>query len=273
MTATFPTWSALTIWICYLALACGAVWRFRRPQPDRRRAQSVEHALLGLLLLAQMPVVLSPLLTSPPFFGTREALMLATWLAVLIYWSCSFFMQLEGLQSVLLPVACAVLTLSLVLPAGHPVPSLDQPTMQVHFAVAMLAYGFLGFATSIAALMHLADHALHHPASSLFRQLPPLLALERLLFVAMGTGFVLLSSTLLTGALFSEVLFGRPVPFSHKTVFSVAAWLVFGTLLWGRLTRGWRGKTVVKGTLAGFMLLLLAYVGSRFVFDIVLQRG
>jgi ABC-type uncharacterized transport system permease subunit len=273
MIATFPTWPALTIWIGYLALAGGAIWRFRRPQAGQHRAQSVEHALLGLLLLAQMPVVLSPLLTTPPFFGAREALMLGTWLAVTIYWSCSFFMRLEGLQSVLLPVACAVLGLSLVLPAGHAVPRLGQPVVQVHFAVAMLAYGFLGFATGIAALMHLADRALHHPASSLFRQLPPLLALERLLFVAMGTGFMLLSAALLTGMLFSETLFGRAMPFNHKTVFSIAAWLVFGTLLWGRRTRGWRGKTAVKGTLAGFVLLLLAYVGSRFVLDIVLQRG
>ena len=72
--------------------------------------------------------------------------------------------------------------------------------------------------------------------------------------------------------LFSEEVFGRPFVADHKTVFSVIAWAVFGVLLIGRRLRGWRGRTALRLTLAGFALLLLAYVGSRFVLEVVLGR-
>jgi ABC-type uncharacterized transport system permease subunit len=113
------------------------------------------------------------------------------------------------------------------------------------------------------------------PATGLGRvlsQLPSLLALERLLFRLIGAGFVLLTATLLTGVVFSEQLFGRALRFEHKTVFTIASWLVFAGLLGGRIVFGWRGRTALRWTFAGFLMLLLAYVGSRFVLEVVLRR-
>jgi ABC-type uncharacterized transport system permease subunit len=56
-------------------------------------------------------------------------------------------------------------------------------------------------------------------------------------------------------------------------VFTLISWGVFGVLLLGRRLRGWRGKTALRLTLGGFGLLLLAYVGSRFVLEVILRRG
>ena len=58
----------------------------------------------------------------------------------------------------------------------------------------------------------------------------------------------------------------------HKTVLSFAAWLVFGALLFGRWRYGWRGRRAVRLTLIGMVVLLLAFFGSKFVLEIVLQR-
>jgi len=99
-----------------------------------------------------------------------------------------------------------------------------------------------------------------------------LLALEKLLFQLIGVGFLLLTATLVTGVFFSEQLFGRALRFEHKTVFTIASWLVFAGLLGGRIVFGWRGRTALRWTFAGFMMLLLAYVGSRFVLEVVLGR-
>jgi ABC-type uncharacterized transport system permease subunit len=106
----------------------------------------------------------------------------------------------------------------------------------------------------------------------ILREVPPLLAMESMLFRLIGAGFVLLTATLVSGVFFTELLFGRALRFDHKTVFTIASWLVFAGLLAGRFVFGWRGRTALRWTLAGFVMLLLAYIGSRFVLEVILQR-
>jgi ABC-type uncharacterized transport system permease subunit len=97
--------------------------------------------------------------------------------------------------------------------------------------------------------------------------------MEKLLFRLIGFGFVLLSLTVLSGIVFSEQLFGRALRWDHKSVFTLLSWALFALLLAGRHWRGWRGKTALSFTLAGFATLLLAYVGSRFVLEVVLHKA
>jgi ABC-type uncharacterized transport system permease subunit len=103
--------------------------------------------------------------------------------------------------------------------------------------------------------------------------LPPLLAMEQLLFRIIAAGFVLLTLTLGSGILFSEELFGKPMQFTHKTVFGILSWIIFGALLAGRALYGWRGRIAMRWTLTGFLSLVLAYIGSKFVLEIILGRG
>jgi ABC-type uncharacterized transport system permease subunit len=102
---------------------------------------------------------------------------------------------------------------------------------------------------------------------------PPLVPMERLLFKLIGVGFAVLTVALLFGIWLAVVESERGLRFDHKTVFSFAAWGVLGALLLGRRVSGWRGKTAIRWTLVGFAMLSLAYVGSRFVFEALLQRG
>jgi ABC-type uncharacterized transport system permease subunit len=101
----------------------------------------------------------------------------------------------------------------------------------------------------------------------------PLLTLERLTFRFVTAGFVLLTAALLAGWLFGETLYGRAWRWDHKAVFSLLSWLTFATLLVGRARFGWRGRNAVRVLYAGAALLLLAYVGSRFVLEVVLGRS
>src|SRR5690606_16382070 len=99
----------------------------------------------------------------------------------------------------------------------------------------------------------------------------PLLTLERLTFRFVAAACVLLSLTLMAGWYFSVLLNQRMV-WNHKTVLSVLAWLTMGVLLWGRWRLGWRGRTAVRTLYLGAGFLLLGYVGSRFVLEVLLQR-
>jgi ABC-type uncharacterized transport system permease subunit len=213
-------------------------------------------------------------------FGFALALSATLWLTVLILWLEGLFVPLRGLQPLVLPAAAVALVLPLVFP-GTVVQAAERGiALRLHLLVAILAYSLLTIAALHAVLMAALDRRLHAGAagaesatSRLFRQAPPLLAMERLLFRLIGAGFVLLTATVLSGVLFSEYLFGRALRFEHKTVFALAAWLVFGGLLAGRLVFGWRGRVALRWTLAGFVMLLLAYVGSRFVVEVILSRG
>ena len=71
----------------------------------------------------------------------------------------------------------------------------------------------------------------------------------------------------------SEELFGKAARFNHKTVFGVLSWIVFAALLGGRHVYGWRGRIAVRWTLTGFLMLVLAYIGSKFVLEVILGRA
>jgi ABC-type uncharacterized transport system permease subunit len=94
--------------------------------------------------------------------------------------------------------------------------------------------------------------------------------MESLLFQMIGLGFALLSVTLATGFIYLEDMFAQRV--AHKTVLSIAAWIIFAILLWGRLQFGWRGRIAIRWTLGGFVALLLAFLGSKLVLEVLLQR-
>ncbi|MDE2298032.1 MAG: cytochrome c biogenesis protein CcsA, partial [Burkholderiales bacterium] len=96
----------------------------------------------------------------------------------------------------------------------------------------------------------------------------PLLQLERMTFRFVGAGFVVLSAALLLGAWFAN-----PWRWDYKTVFSMLAWFVFAGQLVGRRAFGWRGPAATRWLYAGAALLLLAYVGSRFVLEVLLHRA
>jgi ABC-type uncharacterized transport system permease subunit len=227
-------------------------------------------------------------------FGFGQALSVTLWLAVLIYWFEAAFVNLEGMQALVLPLAAVCVVMPALFPGLEAPPYAHAFGFRAHLTLAMLAYSLFTIGALHALLMALLEGTLHGDRFRLGRQdtagrterhaggpgllagplasLPPLLTLERLLFRILTLGFVLLTLTLLTGALFSDEVFGRAFRFNHKTLFAIISWVIFGLLLAGRWRYGWRGRKALRWTLAGFVTLLLAYVGSRFVLEVVLTR-
>jgi len=184
------------------------------------------------------------------------------------------FLQLEGMQAPILALAALCAPLPLLFPGFASPPYAHPLEFRMHLALAMLAYGLFTIAALHAFLMTLMERRLHGGALvGPFTALPPLLTMERLLFRVILAGFVFLTLTLITGIAFSETLFGRAMKFDHKTLFAVISWLIFAALLCGRYFYGWRGRIALRWTLAGFVTLLLAYVGSRFVLEVILRRS
>jgi len=173
---------------------------------------------------------------------------------------------------VALPIAAAVLLLELFLP--HKPFELSEISLGVatHVVSSVLAFGLLSIAGVYAFLVFVIDHFLRrHHLSPLVRSLPPLEVLERLLFRLIAAGFALLTVSLLSGVMFINDIFAQHLV--HKTILSILTWLVFGILLFGRWRYGWRGSLAVRLTLAGVLLLVLSYFGTKAVLEIILDRS
>lgn len=211
--------------------------------------------------------------------GFAMMLSAALWLSVAAYWIENRNFALDGLRRLVMPCAAAAAALPVLFP-GSLLPLEGRgPAFGWHITIAILAYATLTIAAFHAVLMALQESRLHTRAqgagwlAAALDQLPALLTMEKLLFRLIGFGFALLTLTVLSGIVFSEQLFGIALKWDHKTVFAMLSWLLFAALLAGRRWRGWRGKTALRFTLAGFATLVLAYVGSRFVLEVILHRG
>jgi ABC-type uncharacterized transport system permease subunit len=211
--------------------------------------------------------------------GFAIMLSAALWISVLAYWIENRNFALDGLRRLVMPSAFCAALLPVLFP-GSLLPLQGQSAaLGWHITVAVLAYSTMTIAAFHAVLMALQESRLHTRSAGgrwlggALDQLPALLTMEKLLFRVIWIGFVLLSLTVLSGIVFSEELFGRALRFDHKSVFALLSWILFAALLAGRRWRGWRGKTALRFTLAGFATLALAYVGSRFVLEVVLHRS
>lgn len=207
-------------------------------------------------------------------FSFALAISVILWLAVVLHGFESLAHRQRGLLALILPTTAAGVLLPLIFPAEHPLVHIDSLLFRIHFILAMLAYGVFLLATLQACLLWVAERDLHHPERlTAERRFPPLLRMENLLFRMLGIAFLLLTGSLATGLLVSEQFHGQWIRADHKTIFALLSWLIFGALLLGRHLRGWRGQKATRWTIAGFISLLLAYVGSRFVLEVLLDRS
>jgi ABC-type uncharacterized transport system permease subunit len=254
----------------YLAVAFD-FWRGAKS--TSAKSLKLHSAMIALGLLIHGWLLYKDIFADGFNLGFYNALSLIFWLTVLVYWLANLKHQLHSLQAFVLPPAAIFALLPAFAVSNHYMPEAAQPLFLAHIGIALLAYSLFTFAALHALLMTIAERSLHNKSSIIkLPSFPPLMVMEGLLFKVIKIGFVLLTFTLISGMLFSEQIFGKPMQYNHKTIFSIASWIIYGWLLFGRYQYGWRGKKAIHLTLIGFVLLLLAYVGSKFILQVILGR-
>lgn len=200
------------------------------------------------------------------FFDAASSVMMVISLLVLLM---SIKRRTEILAIVLLPMSAIALLLQSVAPSSYMLPYDSPQGLKVHVLVSIIAYSLLGLAACMSIVLSLQNKMLHnHRPGGWMKKLPPLQVMEKLLFDSILAGFIGLTLALASGFVFLEDIFAQHL--AHKTVLSIIAWLVFAVLIAGRLTLGWRGRTAIRWTLSGFVSLMLAYFGSKFVFEFII---
>jgi ABC-type uncharacterized transport system permease subunit len=251
-----------------LGLAAAAAYALPAVGAARLGPGAARAALVMAWLLHAACVAIG-LLTDPPRFGFAPALSVTAWLVLTVYAiESQLFPQLRT-RWALAGFGAAAVLLALVFP-GQELHVMASPWLPLHWALGIASYGLFAAAVVHAWIMGRAERRIRLGSDA--NSGVPLLTLERLTFRFVVAGFILLSATLAAGWWFGETLYGQRWKWEHKTVFSVLSWLTFATLLLGRARFGWRGKRAVRVLYAGSALLLLAYVGSRFVLEVLLNR-
>lgn len=145
-------------------------------------------------------------------------------------------------------------------------------TARLHIVSSLLAYSLLSIAAINALMLAAQDYALRHPRMvRRLEFLPPLTVIETIMFRLILAGWLLLTLSLASGLIFIDSLFAQHL--AHKTILSMASWLLFGLLLLGRWRLGWRGRRAVRWTLIAMTVLALAYFGSKLVLEVFLDRS
>jgi ABC-type uncharacterized transport system permease subunit len=222
-------------------------------------------------IVAHSDALVYSMRTHGPFsIGLPEAISLLAWtLAVL---AC--FISIERQNRVLGAILLASAALGAAATGtGRTYAETTAAGWQLtaHILLSMGAAALLFAAAVTALLLVFLDRRLRtRRIAHLPSVLPPLDALEKVMFRLIGTGFVLLTLSLFTGFVFVTNLFAQHL--FQKTVLSLIAWIIFGVLLIGRIRFGWRGRSALGWTLSGFGMLALAYFGAKFVLEDVLGR-
>jgi len=238
---------------------------------DRMRGTALSVGLFGTLLHA---LSLWLLIAHPSGLDLSlfNILSLTGWVVTGVILLSALRLRVLNLAIPLLPIG-ALSCLSVLMTADGTPTLLDSPSavLVAHILMSIASYSLLSIAAVLALVLSFQERRLRgrHPGGVL-RILPPLEITERLLFQLIILGFAGLTLALFSGLFFVDDLFAQQLV--HKTVLSLAAWVLFGILIWGRLQFGWRGRVAIRWTLTAFVLLALAYFGSRIVLEVLLGQ-
>lgn len=268
--------------IAYAVLALSLWLPIQKYQRSPKLDRTFRAGLLAAIIIHGTGLLLTIILPHGLHIGWALALSAGLWLGMVVFWFESLYLRLDSLLLILLPTAALVSLIATLFPEGIVVHHANSEWLRVHLLIALCAYGLAGVAAMHAILITILDRQLHRPVQAAGQQntwyraldsMPPLMVQEDLLFRLIRIAFFVLTLTVITGMVVSLRLANQLIPLDHKTLFTLLSWVTFGGLLIGRQLRGWRGRIALRWTLVGFSFLLLAYTGSRFVLDVILQRG
>ncbi|MEH6911414.1 MAG: cytochrome c biogenesis protein CcsA [Oceanicoccus sp.] len=176
----------------------------------------------------------------------------------------------SNLLIALFPLAAASILIAYLAPPSKDLANGISVGLFSHILTSILAYSMMTIAFIQATALALQErHLKHHHIGGILGALPPLQTMEQVLFELIWIGMVLLTLSLITGAIFIDDIFAQQL--AHKTFFSILAWCIYAVLLWGRHQLGWRSQTAARWTFGGFVTLMLAYFGSKFVLELILN--
>jgi ABC-type uncharacterized transport system permease subunit len=259
---------AIILFVLYALSAWAMLRSVKQP-----RLEPIAWILILIALIGHSDVIILMMRVNARFsIGLLEAMSLLGWTLAVLACLISIDRQNRVLGAILMLSAAVGAAAGTGLGgAGRYAEATVGWELTAHILLSMGAAALLFAAAVTAILLVILDRRLRtRRIVDLSSALPPLDALEKIMFRLVAAGFGLLTLALITGFVFVTNFFTQNLV--QKTVLSLIAWLVFGVLLIGRLRFGWRGRSAVRWTLSGFGILAVAYFGVKFVLEDLFGR-
>ncbi|MDR9497926.1 MAG: cytochrome c biogenesis protein CcsA [Hydrogenovibrio sp.] len=257
--------SLLAIMACLLYLyATQTIWQRFRVDLKCEDECECRNRFFWLVCLGLVMHFLSfaPLLTDGQWlhFNLSIGLSLISWVALALLLVTNINKPTENLGIFILPIGAVTVLLPLFQTDTMPLPI----ELGSHVLISIIAYSVMGLATAQAVLYALQEKRFQkRQLNTLFKSLPPLQVMEKVLMQLVLLGFVFLSFALLSGAFFLEDFFAQHLV--HKTFFAILAWTAYLILLVGHYRMGWRGQKAATYTIWAYVLLVISYIGTQLV--------
>ena len=228
--------------------------------------------LLSIGLVAHVALIYISLFNQGINLNFSNSLLIISWITILFFWFMNRQGSYEGLEYLTLLPAIIILIFHPFIDSTNYVSDYISIKATLHIIIAILGYSLLAFGAIFSIFILLIQNNINSTSKSteFFKSKVSLLAMEKSLFQIYWVGFISLTIIIITGIFFSDEVLGIPLEISHKIIFSILSWLVYGGLLLGRARAGWRGKKVIVLSLIAFIFLFLSYLGSKFVFEIII---
>ncbi|MCS6912664.1 MAG: cytochrome c biogenesis protein CcsA [Myxococcales bacterium] len=196
----------------------------------------------------------------PPPTDAREAVFFISWLMVGVYLLATLRTPLPVVAALLLPVSMVLQVAARLAPAGAP--EAHSLLRSLHVLSASLGTAILALGAGGSVVYLLLERQLkRHHLSPLGRRGPPLQTLDTLNRRTTLLGFPVFTLALVTGAAFLARQLYEGIPLRSvlarpQYVLALLSWLLFASLLLGRVTAGLRGRRAALLTLCGFGAVL-----------------
>jgi cytochrome c-type biogenesis protein CcsB len=197
-----------------------------------------------------------------PITNLPESLCFFAWCISLTFMIASLRYRINVLGAFILPLVSLLTILSQVIwEENHEIPArMNSAWVHLHVTVAFLAYAafFLTFVSGVMYLIQEKELKQKHFHFLYFR-LPSLQICDELLRRSLYVGFVSMSLTIISGAIWAQHAWGSFWNWDPKETASLITWAIYLVLLNYRLSKKWRGRRAAYISIVGFASTLLTF--------------
>ncbi|MCZ6623846.1 MAG: cytochrome c biogenesis protein CcsA [Deltaproteobacteria bacterium] len=195
----------------------------------------------------------------PTLTELRDAISFYSWLMVGVYLLVQLKYRLTILGCFIAPLAFIMSLAAFTLSTGSEAipPAIRTYWLPIHVTLALSGNAVFALAFGVGVLYLLEEYQLKRKKMAvLHTRLPSLETLDRLNYVFLVWGFPLMTLGIITGSIQAHLHWGDYWSWDPRQITSAMTWLLYGVLLHGRITVGWRGKKAAIWTIVGFTVVL-----------------
>ncbi len=138
-------------------------------------------------------------------------------------------------------------------------PALRSNWLGIHVSTAIIAYGAFGVSFVLAIIFLFREKI--NSEGFWNQHVPDKEKLDMISYRCIALGFLFLTFTIITGAIWAERAWGSYWSWDPKETWSLITWIVYATYLHLRIRNGWKGKSASVFAVIGFICVIFTFIG------------